>query len=169
MEPIHGSPKAPMFPGFLRHRAQLPTCPTSPKAPRTHPIQSSEICGRVARPATNQADFLTPVDDAAAVHPDDPAYGPVSPAAAAPRAFALPTRHLPHVRPAPPASFGRKSGPHVGFDYGTHWPARTSSFTRLLRAVAEAGYNKYIFLWRAFPSEGYNPHLIPPLASERGI
>ena len=91
MEPIHGSPKAPMFPGFLRHRAQLPTCPTSPKAPRTHPIQSSEICGRVARPATNQPDFLTPVDVAPAVHPDDPSTGP----------SAQPRRHPVHSHSRP--------------------------------------------------------------------
>ena len=173
MQPTHARPNAPIFPGFLRHGAQLPTCPTSPKATRTHPIQSSDICGRVARPATNQPDFLTPVDDAAAVHPDDPAYGPVSPAAAAPRAFALPTRQLPHVRPARPASFGRQSGPLLAFtmaplgqpaphplldcygplpkqditstsSYGEHFEAR--DITRTLSR-------------RSPQSEAYNPHL----------
>ena len=87
----HSRPPAPMFPRFLRHHAQLPTCPTSPEATRTHPIQSSDICGRVARPATNQADFLTPVDVAPAVHPDDPSTGP----------SAQPRRHPVHSHSRP--------------------------------------------------------------------
>ena len=91
----HGTHSRPTqrthFPGFLRHRAQLPTCPTSPKATRTHPIQSSDICGRVARPATNQPDFLTPVDVAPAVHPDDPSTGP----------SAQPRRHPVHSHSRP--------------------------------------------------------------------
>ena len=39
-----------------------------------------------------------------------PEYGAISPATAAPRAFPLPDRQWPHVRPARPASLGRLPG-----------------------------------------------------------
>ena len=84
----HSRPPAPMFPRFLPHHAQLPTCPLARCDPHAHNSLIRHL--RPSNPPTHQTTGLLDPSGCRPSRPSRcPEYGPVCPAAAASRAFSL--------------------------------------------------------------------------------
>ena len=107
---LQPAPPHPCFPDFFD------TTPNSRHAPiaRCDPHAHNSVIRHLwaSNPPIHQTTALLDPSGCRPSRPSRcPEYGPVCTAAAAPRAFSLPGRQLPHVRSAHPASLGRLSAP----------------------------------------------------------